>query len=110
LAVATRSQAREAYFRYRTAVDLAQHQREAALLTAALQDETQLRYNGMLQSTWDLLASARARLQSESAAHLAQRDAWLAYIDLQAVLSGAVVDFSSPNSAAGTTAAAQPGH
>jgi outer membrane protein TolC len=109
-AVATRSQAREAYFRYRTAVDLAQHQREAALLTAAQQDETQLRYNGMLQSTWDLLASARARLQSESAAHLAQRDAWLAYIDLQAVLSGAVVDFSSPNSAAGTTAAAQPGH
>lgn len=110
LAVTTRSQAREAYFRYRTAVDLAQHQREAALLAAALQDETQLRYNGMLSSTWDLLASARARLQSESAAHLAQRDAWLAYVDLQAVLSGAVINFSSTTSAAGTAPAANPGH
>ncbi len=106
----TRSQAREAYFRYRTAVDMAQHQRQAALLSAALQDEVQLRYNGMLQSTWDLLASARARLQSESAAHLAQRDAWLAYIDLQAVLSGAVVTFSSTSSATGNAPAAQPGH
>lgn len=110
LAVATRSQAREAYFRYRTAMDMAQHQRDAALLTAALQDETQLRYNGMLQSTWDLLASARARLQSESAANQAQRDAWLAYIDLQAVLSGAVVNFSSLNSAAGNAPTANPGH
>jgi len=110
LAVATRSQAREAYFRYRTAVDMAQHQRAAALLAAALQDETQLRYNGMLQSTWDLLASARARLQSESASHLAQRDAWLAYVDLQAVLNGAVINFSSTNSAAGTAPTAKPGH
>ena len=64
----------------------------------------------MLSSTWDLLASARARLQSESAAHLAQRDAWLAYIDLQAVLSGAVINFSSTTSAAGTAPAANPGH
>lgn len=110
LAVATRSQAREAYFRYRTAVDMVQHQRQAAALASALHDETQLRYNGMLQSTWDLLASARARLQSERAAHQAQRVAWLAYVDLQAVLSGAVVNFSSTNSAAGNAPAAQPGH
>ena len=110
LAVATRSQAREAHFRYRTAVDRAQHQREVALLAAALQDEVQLRYNGMLQSTWDLLASARARLQSEVAAKEALRDAWLAYIDLQAVQSGAVVNFSSTNSAAGNAPAANPGH
>jgi hypothetical protein len=110
LAVTTRSQAREAYFRYRTALDMAQHQRQAALLSAALQDEVQLRYNGMLASTWDLLASARARLQSESAAHQAQRDAWLAYVDLQAVLSGAVVNFSSNPSAAGNAPAAKPGH
>ncbi len=110
LAVATRSQAREAYFRYRTALDRVRHQQANALLTAALQDETQLRYNGMLSSTWDLLASARARVQSESATHQAQRDAWLAYIDLQAVLSGAVVNFSSTSSAAGTSPAANPGH
>lgn len=110
LAVATRSQAREAYFRWRTAADMAQHQHQAAQLATALQDETQLRYNGMLASTWDLLASARARLQSESAAQQAQRDAWLAYVDLQAVLNGAVINFSSTTSAAGTAAAANPGH
>ena len=110
LAVATRSQAREAYFRYRTAVDMAQHQHQAALLAAALQEEVQLRYNGMLQSTWDLLASARTRLQSELAAREAQRDAWLAYLDLQAVQSGATVNFSSSPSAAGTAPGANPGH
>jgi len=110
LAVNTRSQAREAYFRYRTAIDRVQHQREAALLAAALQEETQLRYNGMLQSTWELLASATTRLQSEVAVSQAQRDAWLAYLDLQAVLSGAVVNFSSTPSAAGTAPAANPGH
>lgn len=110
LAVATRSQAREAYFRYRTAVDRVKHLQATALLSAALQEETQLRYNGMLASTWDLLASARARVQSESAAHQAQRDAWLAYIDLQAVLSGALVNFSSTTSAAGSSPAANPGH
>jgi len=110
LAVATRSQAREAYYRYRTAVDMAQHQREAATLAVALQDEVQLRYNGMLQSTWDLLASARVRLQSEVTASEAQRDAWLAYLDLQAVQSGAVVNFSSTSSAAGIAPAANAGH
>jgi len=110
LAVNTRSQAREAYFRYRTAVDMAQHQHETALLAATLQDEVQLRYNGMLQSTWDLLASARTRLHSEIAAQQAQRDAWLAYLDLQAVQSGAVVTFSNTNDAAGTAPAANPGH
>ncbi len=110
LAVNTRSQAREAYYRWRTALDMAQHQRQAASLATALQEETQLRYNGMLSSTWDLLASARARLQSELAASQAQRDAWLAYIDLQAVLSGAVVSFSSISSAAGNAPATNPGH
>jgi outer membrane protein TolC len=110
LAVATRSQAREAYFRYRTAIDMVQHQREAATLATAMQDEVQLRYNGMLKSTWDLLASAKARLHSEIAAQQAQRDAWLAYLDLQAVLNGAVVNFSSTSSAAGSAPAANPGH
>ena len=110
LAVATRSQAREAYYRWRTAADMAQHQREAVGLATALQEETQLRYNGMLSSIWDLLASARNRLQSELAASQAQRDAWLAYLDLQAVQSGVAVSFSSTSSAAGSAPTAKPGH
>ena len=103
LAATTRSQARQAWFRYRSAWDMARHQRDVVLpLSTALQEETQLRYNGMLQSTWELLASARARLDSVNAAVQAQRDFWLAHVDLQAVLSGGEADFStvpSPSSA-----------
>ena len=111
LAANTRSQAREAWFRYRTAWDIARHQRDVALpLAAALQEETQLRYNGMLQSTWDLLASARARLDSVNAVTQSQRDFWLAHIDFQAVLAGVEVAFSAPNGPSNSGANAAQGH
>ena len=57
-------------------------------LHTALEQESLLRYNGMLKSTWDLLASARQRIQSKQALHQAQTQAWLAWADLQAVLNG----------------------
>ena len=57
-------------------------------LHTALEQESLLRYNGMLKSTWDLLASARQRIQSTAAVHQAQTQAWLAWTDLQAVLNG----------------------
>jgi len=111
LAAHTRSQAREAWFRYRSAWDVARHQRDAVLpLSTALQEETQLRYNGMLQSTWDLLASARARLDSLRAVTLAQRDFWLAHNDLQAVLAGVEVSFSAPADASSNGANTAQGH
>ena len=107
----TRSLAREAYFRYRTAFELAKHQRDTVLTLQTLQqEETQVRYNGMLQSTWDLLASAQVRLQSVNTAQLAERDYWLAHTDLQAVLAGAVVSFSGEASPAGQATNAAPGH
>ena len=106
-----RSLAREAYFRYRTAFELAKHQRDTVLVLQTLQqDETQVRYNGMLQSTWDLLASAQVRLQSVNTAQLAERDFWLAHTDLQAVLAGAVVSFSGEASPAGQVTNAAQGH
>jgi outer membrane protein TolC len=96
LSASTRSQAREAWFRYRNAWDIARHQRDVVLpLSTALQEETQLRYNGMLQSTWELLASARARLESVNAAQQALSDFWLAHTDLQAVVAGIDVTFSA---------------
>ncbi len=96
LTLATRTQTREAWYRYRTAFDVARHQQDTVVpLTTALQEETQLRYNGMLQSTWELLASARARIESMNAATLTQRDFWLAHTDLQAVLGGANIDFTA---------------
>lgn len=111
LAVATRSQAREVYYRYRTAYDLARHQRDEVVpLNTALQEETQLRYNGMLQSTWDLLASATARIQSVNAALQAQRDFWLADTDLQAVLAGAEISFADETRNPGASSGANKGH
>ncbi|HSM27205.1 MAG TPA: TolC family protein, partial [Thioalkalivibrio sp.] len=89
LAVRIRSQVREAYHQYRIAHDLARNAREAERVSVALQEETLLRYNGMLKSTWDLLAAARERVESEGAAAQAQRDFWLAHANLQAVLAGA---------------------
>jgi len=89
LAVKIRSQVREAYHQYRVAYDLARNARAAERVSEALQEETLLRYNGMLESTWDLLAAARERAESSGAAVLAQRDFWLAHANLQAVLAGA---------------------
>jgi len=41
----------------------------------------------MLASTWDLLAATRERLATQQASVAAARDAWLAWLDLQAVLA-----------------------
>jgi hypothetical protein len=76
-----------------SAYQLARHaarttQAEVLRLHTELSQETLLRYNGMLKSTWDLLASARTRIDSVDAALQAQRQAWLAHADLMAVLAG----------------------
>lgn len=52
------------------------------------EQETLLRYNGMLSSTWQLLASARGRIEAVDGLLQARRQAWHAHLDLQAVLSG----------------------
>jgi outer membrane protein TolC len=111
MAVDARSQAREAYFRYRTAYDVARYQRdEAVRLSTAMQEETQARYNGMLQSTWDLMASARARVQSINMAQQAQRDFWLSHADLQFVLAGGVTTFPADTPDTGASATTPKGH
>ncbi|TVP77130.1 MAG: TolC family protein [Gammaproteobacteria bacterium] len=89
LAVRIRSQVREAYHQYRVAYEIAQRAEENHRLSVELQDDMLLRYNGMLKSTWDLLASARDRVERADAAVQARRDFWLAQANLQAVLAGA---------------------
>ena len=111
LSSSTRSGAREAYGRCRSAYDLARHQRDDVVLwRTTLQEETQTRYNGMLLSTWDLLASAGARIRSVNAALLAQRDFWLAHTDLQGVLAGVDIDFSAEAAGPAQGASGQPAH
>ncbi len=94
-----RSDLRVALNAWHTARDTAQQARQdVQRLHNALQEDAQLRYNGMLASTWELLAAARARVESVNAALQAQRDAWLAHADLQAVLAGLPYTGQSPAS------------
>lgn len=88
-AIRARGEARTSWSRYRTAWDLA-HQQQAEVLPLAklVQDETVLRYNGMFDSVWQLLAQARNTTQAVVNATNAQRDFWLADTDLQLALTG----------------------
>ncbi|WP_029462963.1 TolC family protein [Serpentinimonas barnesii] len=101
-----RADVHSAYSAWQTATELAEGSAQDALrLHTALQDETQQRYNGMLKSTWELLASASARVQSAQAALLARRDAAVAAAELRAVLDGLPYSGSAPAAAATPEAA-----
>lgn len=104
-AINARSQAREAYFAYRSAYDLARHYRDEVVpLRKFISDEMLLRYNGMLASTWELLADSRSQVLAVNSAIEAQRDFWLAETDLQTALTG-----TSPGAPAGVAAGAADG-
>ena len=90
-AVNARSEAREAYFAYRSSYEIAVHyQREILPLRKIISEETQLRYGAMQIDDFALLAEARQRLAAIVAAIEAKRDFWLRKTDLlSAVLTGA---------------------
>ena len=101
VAVRARSEARESWHGWRTAHDLAKHYRDEVVpLRKFIVDETQLRYNGMLASVWDLLGEARNHIAAVNNAITAQRDFWVADTDLRTALTG-----TSP----GALAALRPG-
>jgi outer membrane protein, multidrug efflux system len=88
-AINARSEAREAYHGYRTAYDVAVHYRDEVVpLRKFISDETVLRYNGMLLSVFDLLSDMRTQIMAVNGAIEAQRDFWLADVDLQTTLTG----------------------
>lgn len=88
-AVNARSEAREAYRRYRTSYDIARHYRDEVVpLRKIISDETLLRYNAMLIDVFDLLIEARQRLAANSQAIEAQRDFWLASVDMHVAVTG----------------------
>jgi outer membrane protein TolC len=74
------------------------------------EQKTLLRYNGMLSSTWQLLASARGRIEAVDALLQARRQAWHAHLDLQAVLSGLPYSGGLAASAAGGPSLSLAGH
>lgn len=96
-AVHARSEAREAYRAYRTSYDLARHYRDVVIpLRKQLADETLLRYNGMLLSTFELLADAREQTVAVAAAIAALKEYWIADADLESALGGRLPPASEP--------------
>ena len=88
-----------------------QTQAQVLRLHTELSQETLLRYNGMLKSTWDLLASVRTRIDSVDAALQAQRQRWLAHADLMAVLAGLpYADSASASESSSPSNTRTPGH
>jgi hypothetical protein len=85
--------ARLALAAHRASWAVAQGYRDDVLPTRQrITDETQLRYNGMLKSVWDLLTETGNQAQARVDAIGAQRDAWLALTDLHWVLQGGLPD------------------
>jgi len=88
-AVNVRSEARDAYRTYRSAYDIARHYRDEVVpLRKIISDETLLRYNAMLIDVFALLTEARQRIASNNQAIEAQRDFWLASVDLGVAVTG----------------------
>jgi outer membrane protein TolC len=87
-AVNVRSEAREAYLAYRSSYDIAQHYRREVLpLRKIISDETLLRYNAMQIDVFSLLAEARERIRSNTAAIEAQENFWLADVGLTGAIT-----------------------
>ena len=101
-----RSQAREAWGRLQDQHALARQTAAVLLpLVTAQEQETLLRYNGMLQSTWDLLEATRERLSATAAAAQARHAYWTAWLDWQLLLAGGpyrATDTNAPSASSGT--------
>lgn len=111
-AVNVRSEARDAYRTYRSTYDIAAHyRREIVPLRKIISDETLLRYNAMQIDVFSLLAEARQRINSNIAAIEAQRDFWLASVDLStAVVGGGGAGGGEPTATAAAPAGAAAAH
>lgn len=89
LAVNARSQARSAYLSYRSNYDIARHYRNSVLpLRTAIEEQSQLTYNSMITSTFELITDSREKINSSILAVNAKRDFWLAEADLVPVVYG----------------------
>ena len=107
-AVQARSEVRQAWYGYQSSHDIARQYLDRIVpLRQFIQAETQLRYNGMLVSTWDLLADMRVNIRTIVSTIEAQRDYWLAETDLQTAMTGGSpsgLGTSTTGSAAGSVA------
>ncbi|MBI4365356.1 MAG: TolC family protein [Deltaproteobacteria bacterium] len=88
-AINIRSEARDAYRKYRSTYDIAAHyQREVLPLRKIISDEMMLRYGAMQVDVFALLTESRQRIAASAAALDARRNFWLASADLSAAIVG----------------------
>ena len=88
-AIAVRADARVAYQSYRGAHDIARVYRDKLLpLRKTISEEMLLQYNGMLADLFELLQDYRVRIQSNLETITAERDFWLANVDLKSAVLG----------------------
>ncbi len=89
IAINARSEVREAWRNWRHAWDIAHHlQTEVVPRRQRIGAENVKRYNGMLIGVFELLADARAQIDSVNRALDARRDYWMADADLRMALLG----------------------
>jgi outer membrane protein TolC len=88
-AVGVRSEARAAYEAYRSTYDIARHYRDTVLpLRAVIDEQSQRSYNGMITSTFELLADSRDMVGSMRLAVDARRAFWVADANLSPAIYG----------------------
>ncbi len=98
--VHARADVRTAWLAYRASHDLAKHARDALVPLAQRTSAEQLkRYNGMLIDVFDLVADATQRINAVNVALDAQRDFWLAEVELQRSMSGVGVSADTAQTA-----------
>jgi outer membrane protein TolC len=98
-AVDARSQAREAYQRYHSSYDIAaRYHNDVLPLRKVISDEMLLRYNAMMVDVFGLLTEARTRVVSTTAGVEAERDFWLASVDLDAAILGGAASTTTDES------------
>jgi hypothetical protein len=91
------------------ALDVLMHEQRLPLQQRAEQ-ETLLRYNGMLKSTWDMVDAAQARLSAQAEALQSRQAHWLAHADWHTLMAGGDIELSLAPSSAGNNAATPKGH
>ncbi len=102
---------RESYSAYRTAYDIARHQRDEVIpLRKVIAEENQLRYNGMLIGVFELMADARDQVGTVMAAIDAEQQFWLADAALQASVIGRPTSASLAATAAAPSGGGGAGH
>lgn len=110
LAINVRGQAREAYQGYRGAYDIADiYSKKLLPLRNVISEEMLLQYNGMLADLFELIQDSRARIQSNVEAIGAERDFWVASVDLEAAILGGGGATAAVGSGGAATAAADGG-